>query len=63
MSTVWFAEHVSFILTIEATREWHDWVCRQLEARALAHVEVRLRQNRAPTPRQLPERAVPLISR
>jgi predicted O-methyltransferase YrrM len=44
MSTVWFAEKVSFVLTIEANREWHDWVRKQLEARALANVEVRLRQ-------------------
>ncbi len=44
MSTLWFAERVSFVLSIEANRDWYEWVCKQLESRGLTNVEVRLRQ-------------------
>jgi hypothetical protein len=44
MSTLWFAKRVSFVLSIEANREWYERVCKQLTSRGFSNVEVRLRQ-------------------
>lgn len=43
MSTLWFAKRVSFVLSIEANRDWYEWVRRQLSTRGITNVELRLR--------------------
>jgi len=42
MSTIWFAERVSFVLSIESDPGWSEWVLAQLHQRRLTNVAVRI---------------------